>query len=243
MSSISSQLVKSHVQLDDGGGNTSINTVMPYVCVKHSGSTTEIQKFKWAVDDDTSKKRVSLVKGYTNFVTDLDYITRKHVMNINGKIEECEKAQLGILDCVEGDKVLGHLYRPDCYRNQRIWCHRNMCDMMLGISTIHKLPVNLINKEALLILVSRIDTKQEADRMYSISNFWHFALVVKPMTMRNEFAIDTIFDDRFRRSRKRDRGHFICCILVVMCTISRVVSGAVSGEDGCSGKERKKGWI
>jgi hypothetical protein len=111
-----------------------------------------------------------------------------------------------MLDCVEGDKVLGHNYDPDCYVNQRMWCHKNVSDIMLGIGSMVKLPVDILNQEALLTLVSGINTKQEADFVYHIANSEHFALVVEPMTTRSDLMIDTIFNERIRRSYGKVRN-------------------------------------
>jgi hypothetical protein len=153
---------------------------MPRVTVRLKGDSKSIQAYKWTIGDDKSAKTVLYVKGYTNFVTDLDYINRKHAI-INGKINEWRTAQIDMLDRVEGDKVLGHIYDPDCYVNQRMWCHKNVSDIMLGISSMVKLLVDIFNLEALLTLVSGINTKQEADFVYRIASSEHFALVVEPI--------------------------------------------------------------
>jgi hypothetical protein len=72
--------------LDDDDDN-SVDTVMPRVSVRLKGDANEIQAYKWTIKDDQHAKTVLYVKGYTNFVTDLDYINRKHAI-INRKIND-----------------------------------------------------------------------------------------------------------------------------------------------------------
>jgi hypothetical protein len=105
-----------------------------------------------------------------------------------------------MLERVEGDEVLGLIYRPSCYEHQRNWCYTNVTGIMLGISMMQKLPVDILNREALVTLVSGIDTKQEADFAYRTANSQHFAVVVEPMMTRNDFRIDTIFDKKIRKT-------------------------------------------
>jgi hypothetical protein len=189
---------KRRVGLEDEEDNT-VHTVMPRVKVVHKHSPNDGNNIGYSVDEADTWYTVVPVPDYTNFVTDIEYINKKHEI-INGKLDEWRKATMRLLDRVENDPVMGNIYDQDCFGNQRKWVSVKVAAIMLGISEFTKLPIDLLRREALIQLVPGIDNKEQADFVYRIASSQHFELAVEPMRNKNDFTIDTIFDEQVRRT-------------------------------------------
>jgi hypothetical protein len=105
-----------------------------------------------------------------------------------------------LLDHAECDPVMGNIYGDDCFGNQRKWVSIKVAEIMLGISQFTKLPIDVLCREALIQFVPGIDNKEQADFVYCIASSQHFELTVEPMRNKNDFTINTIFDEDIRRT-------------------------------------------
>jgi hypothetical protein len=175
--------------------DTEVMAIMPHVITGRI--RTEFEDSATAahikVEECVSGRAYLKVQGYTNYIKDFDYIRRRHEV-ILGKISEWRKATLDLLDKVEDDEVLGDIYSPGNYFRQRAWAEKIIPMVMLGISSFHTIAVDVLNCDALITHVKGIDTLEEANFVYHISNCEHYSLCVKPMGTVSDFTIETIFD-------------------------------------------------
>jgi hypothetical protein len=182
------------IEVDDED-DTEVMAIMPHVITGRI--RTEFEDSATAAHikvEEVVTGRVYLkVQGYTNYIKDFDYIRRRREV-ILGKISEWCKATLDLLDHVESDEVLGDIHSPGNYFRQRTWAEKIIPMVMLGISAFHTISVNVQNCDALITHVNGIDTLEEANFVYHISNCEHYLLCVKPMSTANDFTIETIFD-------------------------------------------------
>ncbi len=182
------------IEVDDED-DTQVVAIMPHVITGRI--RTEFEDSATAahikVEEVVTGRAYLKVQGYTNYIKDFDYIRRRHEV-ILGKISEWRKATLDLLDRVEGDKVLGDVYSPGNYFRQRTWAEKIVPIVMVGISTFHTISIDVLNCDALITYVNGIDTLEEANFVYHISNCKHYELCVKPMNAANDFTIETIFD-------------------------------------------------
>jgi hypothetical protein len=195
---------KRRVSLEDEDHNT-VSTIMPRVEMKNERST-DPSEIGWTVDEGDAWHTLVRVPNYTNFVTDIDYVTKKHAI-INGKMDEWRKAQSDLLDKVQGDPVMGPIYKEECYVNQRQWVEYKVPEIMLGIGEFTKFSIDILHREALLQFLPGVEDKEQADFVYRIATSDHFELDVEPMTDRSDFTIDTIFNERIRRTYGKTYVH------------------------------------
>jgi hypothetical protein len=171
---------------------------MPCIGMKNEMSS-DMSEIGWTVDEGDVWHTLVCVPNYTNFMTDIDYVKKKHAI-INGKMDKWRKAQSNLLDRVQEDPVMGPIYSQECYMNQRQLVDYKVPEIMLGIGEFTKFSIDILHREALLQFLSGVEDKEQADFVYRIANSNHFELDVEPMTDRSDFTIDTIFNERIKRT-------------------------------------------
>jgi hypothetical protein len=70
-----------------------------------------VTNLTWTIENSSVLQTTINVEGYTNYITDPDYIYKRHAI-INGKIHEWHKATNGLLTCVKCDDVMKEVYQP-----------------------------------------------------------------------------------------------------------------------------------
>jgi hypothetical protein len=165
-----------------------------------------VTNLTWTIANPSVLKTTINVEGYTNYITDPDYIRKRHEI-INGKIHEWRKATNDLLTRVESDDVMQDIYQPWCFVRQQTWVDKKVGKMMYGIEQYTKMPVDVLHKKALLQHVHGIDSEEEADFVFNICSSEEFKLIVKPMENTNDFTIMTVFDTGYTKGYGKTIDH------------------------------------